>query len=95
MRLRRVIGVSRSGARQTGVPGRRIWRLLVSTCVQPGGQPVVDFGLSTDDDGWSYRVLVVRLSATPGRAVVLGWRFEGAFTSPRPTHPRVLFRPRP
>lgn len=67
-------------------PGRRLGRLIVTTCPQPGGAPLVDEGRGTADPGGRYRALVIvppwRLrSRSTGRwrtedlttALVLGW----------------------
>jgi len=52
--------------------GRRFGRLLLTTCRQPDGAPVLDGGSSTDADGRHYGVVVV--SRRDGRALAVGWR---------------------
>lgn len=72
--------------------GLRLGRLIVTTCRQPGGQPIIDGGMTYDAAGRRYGSWTIRLRSTPGRALTIGWRDA---LVPAPRRPRWLFGFRP
>ena len=62
--------------------GQRLWRLIVTTCIQGVGAPVVDDAFTHDREGHSYHGKAIHLTPwrktrhgerARGRALVVGW----------------------
>lgn len=52
--------------------GRRLGPIIVTSCLQAGGAPIVDDGHCTDGDLRAYRCLVIRRPVASDRAAIAG-----------------------